>query len=620
MIETVDNPDGFKCDVLNSDVLRPFAAAFPGKKLLVVDPSVDPVTVDSAQHYDLILLIDQPMDILPQIIPLLDDEGILIITAGNPPEKKQLTAQLRQAGFDAPRFYYPFPDHLHPSVLLSEDAFRTPGFNTANLIRPAIDRLITGLLPTLQTQGHMPQFNNAVLIVAAKNGAEKKLAAKNTSPLLPPEQLAFSFTTNRTAPFNKMNVFYKDPDGRIMVRHIPYDPEAGTGRPLPATQLLTEEPYLPGHLYSLELHELLLTPGWSVQTLAKWARPYLDLLREQAQTDDGGGWLDGRFLDLTPFNLLRQDGRFGMIDLEWKADKPLPLPYVFFRGLYHTFARVPYVLTPAPGTPLNIQGLSLAVAEALGIDTTGLLENFLELEPHYFGAIFPVAAPAAVNGTSAITPAAKTPGPRDADLFGPAEAPSPAPPKTQLRLYPLLNLHLQVFVGSETQSFREETSTWRSIGLTREPKIYSIPLPHFTAETIKLRIDPSDHNGLIRLHAVDLRTSGGAELFHWTPFSRSDAELSGMMILNAGPRLPDPVTVLIDADPMLIFPLPAEVHENSAGPAVEKSARPVVEKPAGPVVQQSTQKVVLELELSALPPEEFAIVGAMLRELAQLIS
>lgn len=600
MIELVENPD----------VLRPFAASFPGKRTLLVgsgcnslaryldecgasvEHSGDLTTPAPGQRFDLVLLVDQPPDLLPQIPPLLHEAGILIIVGGSHPGQRELTALLHDAGFDAPVFYYPFPDYLHPSVLLCQEAFLTPGFNTGNLIRPAIDKIVTHLIPTLLADGRMSRFANAVLIVAARNG----------TTVLPPEQLAFSFSANRTAAFNKMNVFYKNAEGRIMVRHIPYDPAPTTGDDdgaspiLAAEQLLTEEAYLPGRLYSLELQELFLTPEWSVQTLRDWARPYLDLLRQQAQTDDGGGWLDGRYLDLTPFNLIRYQGRLAMIDLEWKARAPLPLPYVFFRGLYHTFARIPYVLTPAPGTPLNILGLVIAVARALGFDTTGMLENFLELEAHYFGAVFrgnglPDDADLHIPATVATPPAA-------------AATPTAATAAARLRLYPLLNLHLQVFVESGTRGFCEETSTWRSIGLTPEPKFYSIPLPHFTADTVRLRIDPSDHNGLIRLHAVDLRTTDGVELFHWTPFSRSDAALSGMMILNAGPHLPEPVTILLNADPMLVLPLPGDIGGRLTAEDAGKTTGPVM----------------LELELSSLPPELFDAVAATLCDLAQLVS
>jgi hypothetical protein len=96
---------------------------------------------------------------------------------------------------------------------------------------------------------------------------------------------------------------------------------------------------------------------------------------------------------------------------------------------------------------------------------------------------------------------------------------------------------------------------------------------------------------MVRLHSIDLRTADGAELFHWTPFSRSDAELSGMVILNAGPRLPEAVTILTNYDPMLVFPLPAGMCDRPPG------------------------AVVLEMELSALSPELYDAVAVVLREL-----
>ncbi|HWB90209.1 MAG TPA: hypothetical protein VG605_00090 [Puia sp.] len=572
MMETVEQ----------SDVLRPFRTAFAGKQALVVGsgcpgimsfPGGCGVVVRNVEAIGEVMAFDD-----------LGEFDVLVIVEGRPIDKPEVVAMLGQAGFGRPVFYYPFPDYVRPTVLVGEQAFRTPGFNTGDLIRPAVDRvvghlgrgLVPGFVPDLvcdsvsglPADGDLTEIRHGVLIVGTRNGVS----------ILPTEQLAFSFSSNRAAPFNKMNIFYKTPEGRIMVRHIPYQPDADAGVPNESAatrsvaQVLGEEPYLPGRLYSQELQDLLLKPGWDVQRVASWARPYMQLLRRLVQDGDGE-WLEGRYLDLTPFNLLWHEGRLAMIDMEWKAGGPLPLRYVFFRGLYLTLARVPYVVAPVPGSALNIFGLCIAVSAELGLDTAGLLESFLELEAHYFGAVFPG------DGR----------GPEDADLavaYGKG-TPQDLPPS----LYPLLNLHLQVFVESETRGFCEEASTWRYIGLTHEPRIYSVPLPHFTADTVKLRIDPSDHSGMVRLHSIDLRTADGAELFHWTPFSRSDAELSGMVILNAGPRLPEAVTILTNYDPMLVFPLPAGMRDRPPG------------------------AVVLEMELSALSPELYDAVAVVLREL-----
>lgn len=487
---------------------------------------------------------------------------MLVLSNGFGSGKEELSAMLRETGFRQCCFYYPFPHWRSPAVLLSEQAFDSELLDAGNLIEPVLlgegypYPLIHGLL----NNGLMQELSSYFFVVVSDN--PYWLADPNT--------LAWTFTPGRSDAFKKLTSFYRSVGGELCVRREPYMAapiEAG-----PVRQELHEERYLPGRLYSLELAGIVSRKGWSVADVVAWARPYLALLQDHA---DAEGRLEGRYLDLVPFNLVVRKEGLAAIDLEWVAADRLPAGYVFFRGLYHSFSRVGPVGLPLEGTPTNLYGLCLAVAGALFPSVEGMLEAFLELEPLYFGVVFRNAA---------------APGDSDLEVRAGQWARQQLPGD---RLYPLTNLNLQVFVEGPGKGFSEDTSTLLRIGLTGQRKVYSVTLPHFADDIEKLRIDPSDHSGLVQLHAVHLR-SGGEELFYWTPYSRTEVELNGVLLLNAAPALPCPVMVLLNYDPMLVFTLPAINRKDGATP------------------------VVLEIEVSALTPALYGAVRNNLKLLSEL--
>jgi hypothetical protein len=622
------------------NLLRPFAGMLPGRSVLAVGSELGTIEtfltangasvrkkemqelltckalknangiVDTTEKVDIIFWIGGPGDdilsngsTLPGMITcltsLMEEDGLLMMVHRNPTwldrgltsagtgllAGMMLDRFLLQLSLGHIDYYYIFPDHFEPAVLFCDRAFETKAFEVANLIAPNLPLAYaqtktatsTRLPPWSNAQGRMKAFSGSFLIVASR--------IRNNA--IPEETLAFSFNSTRTEKYNKMNVFYHSAEGEIMVRHIPYvngghAHDSPAGHDVPIRQDLSEERYLPGRLYSLLLNDIFSRPGWSVEDIRMWAEPWLALLKRMAINE--GEWLDGRYVDFAPFNLLLHEGSLSAIDLEWIIQQPVPVNYVFFRGLYHCLARTRAAHQPAPGTPTNIFSLAMAIAEGIVQAPTALLSEFLDLEPRYFGSVFPGERTA----------------PGDLDLpnvSGDDGEPTDEkhsndrPPR---RLYPLLNLNLQVFVETATAAFSEERSSMLTIGLSRERKVYALPLPYFTNDTIRLRVDPSDHSGLVRIHSLNLRTSSGIELFHWTPYSRCELALDGIVILNAAPTLPEPVMILLNYDPMLVFSLPGAIGNTTQEP------------------------VELEIELSALSESLFEAVLGTLRELTGL--
>jgi hypothetical protein len=85
-----------------------------------------------------------------------------------------------------------------------------------------------------------------------------------------------------------------------------------------------------------------------VDAIAQWALPWVALLKDHALPDRPRE-LPPHFLDCTPFNcIVGPDGRLAYIDAEWSADAPVPLAWIFIRGLSHALEMC---LAPAPLPP-----------------------------------------------------------------------------------------------------------------------------------------------------------------------------------------------------------------------------------------------------------------------------
>jgi hypothetical protein len=544
-----------------TELLRSFTERLKDKKILDKQETLD----GNEGTYDVILLHDST-----QLIPaskLLMPGGAIMLAVRNASgmaalwggatsggvEKPSVSELARKAGFRYCSFYYPFPDPESPHVLISEAGFEE--LEVGNLIEPVLAGYPPGLARRLVASKLIIEVSDYFFVVVSDN----------PSWLPDPDILAWTYNPGRTTAYKKMNTIYRDAGGTIRVRRQALGTQAdGNG---PVRQVLSEEAYVSGRLYSLELVEIMSVAGWSAAGIAAWAERWVELLRKHVMATVTGEWLEGRYLDLVPFNVIDSDGRLEVIDLEWVTAEFLPLCYVLFRGLYHSLARVRTVALPAPGTPINLYGLCLEVASRFFDKGTEILETFVALEPHYFGEVF--------DGDGAP--------PGDVDLSIRPQEPSRVASGAG-KLYPLTNLTLQVFVESPDKPFSEETSAVIRIALTPERTTYTIPLPNCTPDVVRIRIDPNDHSGLMQLHTVCLR-SGEQALFCWTPFSQTEAAFNGVMILNAPPTLPDPVMVLLNYDPMLIFPLPAgtlphpeatvmlEVEVSKLGPGVFEAMR-----------------------------------------------
>src|SRR5690606_28337472 len=87
-----------------------------------------------------------------------------------------------------------------------------------------------------------------------------------------------------------------------------------------AKLVLEDEEYKTGKLLQEHLIRTVTRTGWNLDQLKDWASDYYNVLSVRSTVQDEQLWIDGQYLDLTPFNIILQDdGQFVIFDQEWDA-------------------------------------------------------------------------------------------------------------------------------------------------------------------------------------------------------------------------------------------------------------------------------------------------------------
>lgn len=115
----------------------------------------------------------------------------------------------------------------------------------------------------------------------------------------------------------------------------------------PISVFWEEGEYVAGELWSDRLASILNRPGWTPSDVARWAKPWLDELRNKSSGEGISSLLPNNFLDAVPYNLIRDEaGTFRFVDLEWVTNAKPELGYIVFRGLYWAIVRITSVAAP----------------------------------------------------------------------------------------------------------------------------------------------------------------------------------------------------------------------------------------------------------------------------------
>jgi len=331
--------------------------------------------------------------LLDKITPLLRPEGLLLIAienklglkywAGAPEDhtgqaylgienrytpsstltfgKKELLDLLGTCGFKNTTFLYPFPDYKIPDSVVTGKGLQTAAFSVPMLLLENFEYIqseyysnhfSTSLAAVeLDKNGLLAEFSNSFLVAAAPTELPN---------IVPTDLLAVRYNSQRRKEYQKINTF-REKDGEIVVEksRLHYQSPVPGG---PIRNLLTREPYFKGRLMLFDAIKVVSEKQWTLQSLSKWARSYFDILKEVATEQNDQPMLDGKYMDLTPFNIVLDDKNEAHIfDQEWIYPTPLPLGYVFFRGINYSLGAISFFDIPAEETSEDILQLTCAL-------------------------------------------------------------------------------------------------------------------------------------------------------------------------------------------------------------------------------------------------------------------
>jgi SAM-dependent methyltransferase len=269
--------------------------------------------------------------------------------------KQEIKNMLEKAGYLYTRFLYPFPDYKLPEVIITEKGFEQGKVNINNLLVERFDYMqsifytnkfsTTLAAKSLQDNYLLEDFANSFLIITHINEQVQKIDEHS---------LSYIYSTIRKKKYCKENIIIDNAEhGLKVIRNYIYK-ERGSDDGI-IKNVISNEKYINGNLLFRELIPIVSRIGWKVADLNDWAAKYYAILKKQAYEKENQLWLDGRYLDLTPFNIIVADEHdYTIFDQEWVCNEDIPIYYVLFRGLVFSLERIRYYESPDETTPYNI--------------------------------------------------------------------------------------------------------------------------------------------------------------------------------------------------------------------------------------------------------------------------
>jgi hypothetical protein len=154
-----------------------------------------------------------------------------------------------------------------------------------------------------------------------------------------------------------------------------------------ATHIIRDEPYYPGELLMKEVVSIVSREGWHPSDLRQLCHFYYSILQSHSKRKDGEWHIPGKFIDLTPFNIIKGKDGIHAFDQEWEAAEYLPLYYVFFRGILYSMANILFFSRPAPGVSRNLMELVTGLVNMIMPFDESHLSDCLEKENSNFSSV-----------------------------------------------------------------------------------------------------------------------------------------------------------------------------------------------------------------------------------------
>ena len=287
--------------------------------------------------------------------------------------REELANLLTEAGLPAQAFFYPCPDYKLPVTLLSGPLLdQHPDLASTLLAQSAVFDPQKPSDPTFSLEQSwvslgrnrlIGELANSFLVVA---GCTEDAVA----PYASTKNVAWHYSVDRHPAFAREVKFETSGKGMNVKRSALSDV---TAPDVPAECVLTDETFIAGDNWWNVLVSLVNKPGWSIQQLAEWARPWLDAVTlkcglETFETSAFTKHVDGTHFDAMPFNMIRNaDGTAHFFDQEWRLKPKVEFGYIVCRGLQVSLGLVSSCAEPAPGTPARISDIVLNILAQNGV-------------------------------------------------------------------------------------------------------------------------------------------------------------------------------------------------------------------------------------------------------------
>jgi SAM-dependent methyltransferase len=260
--------------------------------------------------------------------------------------KRELADRLRAEGFSHQAFYYPFPDYKLPQIILSDQGICDRELCPEDLLCRITSRDFGG--------EWLPNFHeNLARQALARNQmladtANSFLVLASATTLNGPERhedawLASAYSLERKGTFATETRFQRSSEGisvhkHLLVKESTPSFEDGFARHDPADAAR----YISGHHYLSGLQRTLALGG-SITEVAEWARPWVEILCAASTKEGFEETLPYDWVDAIPANfIVSREGRLELIDVEWRANEPVPFAWILIRGLINSITASPY--------------------------------------------------------------------------------------------------------------------------------------------------------------------------------------------------------------------------------------------------------------------------------------
>lgn len=285
----------------------------------------------------------------------------------------ELADLLTEAGLPVQAFFYPCPDYKLPVTVLSDPLLNQhPDLASTLLAQSAFFDPQKPSDPTFSLeQGWVSigrnrligELANSFLVVA---GCTEEAVAPYASTM----NVAWHYSVDRHPAFAREVKFQNTGKGLVAKRSALSDIRAPD---VPVECVLTDEPFITGDNWWNVLASIVNKPGWSIEQLTEWARPWFDAVMRKCglETFDASTFtaqVDGAHFDAMPFNMIGEaDGTVHFFDQEWRLKPKIEFGYIVCRGLQVSLSFVSSCAEPAPGTPARISDIVLNILAQSGV-------------------------------------------------------------------------------------------------------------------------------------------------------------------------------------------------------------------------------------------------------------